>query len=91
MYESRHKEPRPSLVYCGDDKNAKEVVSRLIRDAGFEPLDAGALRIARYSEPFALLVGQLAYGGEGAELAYRFVRFRAGGYAPGTEENGEGK
>ena len=29
-----------------------------------------------YTEPFALLVGQLAYeGGEGPELAYRFERF----------------
>jgi hypothetical protein len=35
------------------------------------------LRIARYTEPFALLVAQLAYEGEGGgpELAYRFERF----------------
>jgi predicted dinucleotide-binding enzyme len=79
VYESRHKQPRPSLVYCGDDQRAKELVSGLIRDTGFEPLDAGALRIARYTEPFALLMGQLAYGGEGAELAYRFERFGTGG------------
>jgi predicted dinucleotide-binding enzyme len=33
-------------------------------------------RIARYMEPFALLVGQLAYEGEGGpELAYRLQRF----------------
>jgi hypothetical protein len=39
-------------------------------------VDAGGLRIARYTEPFALLVGELAYGGEGGpELAYRFERF----------------
>jgi hypothetical protein len=38
--------------------------------------DAGPLRIARYTEPFALLVAQLAYEGEGGpELAYRFERF----------------
>ncbi len=48
----------------------------LIRDAGFDPVDAGPLRIARYIEPFALLVAQLAYEGEGGpELAYRFERF----------------
>jgi hypothetical protein len=36
-------------------------------------VDAEALRIARYTEPFALLVAQLAYEGtEGPELAYRF-------------------
>jgi hypothetical protein len=43
---------------------------RLIDDAGFAPVDVGALRIARYTEPFALLVGELAYNGEGGpELA----------------------
>jgi predicted dinucleotide-binding enzyme len=45
---------------------------------GFEPVDAGALWIARYTEPFGLLMGQLAYeAGEGPELAYRFERFGA--------------
>jgi hypothetical protein len=39
-------------------------------------VDAGPLRIARYTEPFALLVGQLAYEGTGGpELAYRFEWF----------------
>jgi predicted dinucleotide-binding enzyme len=67
---------RPSVVYCSDRPRAKEVAVTLIRDAGFEPVDAGPLRIARYAEPFALLVAQLAYEGEsGPELAYRFERF----------------
>ena len=43
-------------------------------------MDAGPLRIARYTEPFALLVGQLAYEGtSGPELAYRFELFRPKG------------
>jgi predicted dinucleotide-binding enzyme len=47
-----------------------------ICDAVFDPVDAGPLRIARCIEPFALLVGQLAYGGRaGPELAYRFEWF----------------
>ena len=76
VYEARRKARRPSLVYCGDDRRAKEVAARLIRDVGFEPVDAGPLRIARYTEPFALLVAELAYEGEGGpELAYRFERF----------------
>jgi hypothetical protein len=37
----------------------------LIRDVGFDPDDAGPLRIARYTEPFALLIGQLGCEGEG--------------------------
>jgi predicted dinucleotide-binding enzyme len=68
---------RPSVVYCGDDATAKEVTARLIRDIGFEPVDAGPLRVARYTEPFALLIGQLAYEGDrGPALAYRFEWFQ---------------
>ena len=59
-----------------DDESGKAVAARLIRDVGFDPVDAGPLRIARYTEPFALLVAQLAYEGKGGpELAYRFERF----------------
>jgi predicted dinucleotide-binding enzyme len=73
VFESRERPARPSLVYCGDDAGSKELAAGLIRDAGFAPVDAGPLRIARYTEPFALLVAQLAYeGDEGPEVAYRF-------------------
>ena len=76
VYEARRKATRPSLVYCGDDSRGKRVAAELIRDVGFDPVDAGPLRIARYTEPFALLVAELAYEGKGgAELAYRFERF----------------
>jgi predicted dinucleotide-binding enzyme len=73
VFEARREATRPSLVYCGDDAGSKGIAAELIRDAGFDPVDAGPLRIARYTEPFALLVAQLAYEGtEGPELAYRF-------------------
>jgi len=76
VYEAKRKS-RPSLVYCGDDEGSKDVAAELVRDVGFDPVDAGPLRIARYIEPFALLVAQLAYEGDaGPELAYRFERFR---------------
>ena len=76
VFEARKKEPRPSLVYCGDDARAKKVAASLIRDVGFEAIDVGALRLARYTEPFALLVAQVAYEGEGTpEVAYRFEHF----------------
>jgi predicted dinucleotide-binding enzyme len=76
VYEAKRNTSRPSLVYCGDDQDSKEVAAGLIRDAGFDPVDAGLLRVARYTEPFALLVGQLAYeGSAGPELAYRFAWF----------------
>jgi predicted dinucleotide-binding enzyme len=76
VFEARRKAKRPSLVYCGDHRVAKEVAAGLIRDVGFEPVDAGPLRIARYTEPFSLLVAQLAYEGDrGPEVAYRFEWF----------------
>jgi 8-hydroxy-5-deazaflavin:NADPH oxidoreductase len=59
-----------NLVYCGGDESGKGVAAELIRDLGFDPVDAGPLGIARYTEPFALLVALLAYEGkEGPELA----------------------
>jgi 8-hydroxy-5-deazaflavin:NADPH oxidoreductase len=77
VFAGRRRARRPSLVYCGDAHGAKSVAARLIRDVGFEPVDAGPLRIARYLEPFTLLIAQLAYEGKGgAQLAYRFERLR---------------
>src|SRR5213593_4185334 len=76
VYEARRKATRPSLVYCRDDASSKKTAAQLIRDVGFDPVDAGPLRIARYTEPFTLLIARLAYeGDEGPELAYRFERF----------------
>lgn len=71
VYRARANKTRPSMVYCGDDARAKKTAARLIRDVGFDPVDAGALAIARYTEPFTLLVAQLAYEGRrGPALAY---------------------
>jgi 8-hydroxy-5-deazaflavin:NADPH oxidoreductase len=76
VFEARDKAKKPSLVYCGDHPGSKGIAAGLIRDAGFDPVDVGPLRIARYTEPFALLVGQIAYEGtEGPEVAYRFEQF----------------
>src|SRR5713226_4394102 len=76
VFAARRKAAKPSLVYCGDDAQSKRAAAQLIRDVGFDPVDAGPLRVARYTEPFTLLIAQLAYEGEGGpELAYRFERF----------------
>jgi predicted dinucleotide-binding enzyme len=67
---------RPSLLYCGNDRRAKDVAATLIRDVGFDPVDAGPLKTARYLEPFALAVAQVAYeGDDGPRLAYRLHHF----------------
>ena len=76
VYQRRRRARRPGLLYCGDDRRAKSVVMTLIRDLGFDPVDAGPARIARHIEPFALLMAQLAYEGKGGPgVAYRFERF----------------
>lgn len=86
VYEARRRASRPTLVYCGDDETGKSVAAGLIRDVGFDPLDVGPLSIARFTEPFALLVAQIAYDGRGGpEVAYRFERFagsRGSGESP---------
>lgn len=76
VYAARRRKHRPSLVYYGDDRRAKKLAARLIGDVGFEPVDAGPLRMARYAEPFTLLIARLAYETKhGPELAYRLERF----------------
>jgi predicted dinucleotide-binding enzyme len=76
VYNARRRVARPSMAYCGDDESAKTTAATLIRDVGFDPVDAGPLRVARFLEPFTMLMAQLAYeGDEGPEVAYRFERF----------------
>lgn len=75
VFARRRRPIPPDLVYCGDNAAAKKIAARLIRDAGFGPLDLGPLMAARRVEPFSLVVAHIAYGGKGGpELAYRFER-----------------
>ena len=77
VFANRNRAARPSALYYGDDAKAKKVAARLIRDVGLKPIDAGPLRIARYAEPFTLLIAQLAYEGDREPaLAYQFKWFK---------------
>ena len=49
---------RPSNLWSGDEE-AREVVEQLIRDAGYDPVYAGGLEIARAQEDFLTLVGAI--------------------------------
>ncbi|HTA75519.1 MAG TPA: NADPH-dependent F420 reductase [bacterium] len=76
VFAARKKADKPSLVYCGDDTGAKKTAAKMIADVGFEPVDLGGLKNARYTEPFALLMAEIAYGGKkGPEMAYQFKWF----------------
>ena len=39
-------DPPASLVYCGDNADAKAIVAQLIADVGFDPVDAGGAECA---------------------------------------------
>jgi 8-hydroxy-5-deazaflavin:NADPH oxidoreductase len=78
VFEGKRSGRRPSLVFCSDDSQARKLATKLIRDMGFEPIDGGPLRTARYTEPMGLLVAQLAYNsGRSARLVYRFEWLRS--------------
>jgi predicted dinucleotide-binding enzyme len=73
VFDARGKTAAPSMLYCGDTVAGKTIAATLIRDVGFDPIDVGPLRSARYTEPFAMIIAHLAYEGiKGPELAYRF-------------------
>ena len=64
-----------ALFVAGDDAAAKEAVMGLGRDIGFDSVDAGPLRAARYLEPMALLTIFLAIQQKmGPGIGYRLVR-----------------
>ena len=65
----------PSVFYSGDDKAAKEKVAKLIGDAGYDPVDCGPLKNARFIEPMAMLMIQLGYGlGMGPNIAFKLLK-----------------
>ncbi len=55
-----HGDLKPVLFYCSDDDEAKEIVDKLAKDLGFEPVDTGGLGMARSLEPLALMWIRLA-------------------------------
>jgi 8-hydroxy-5-deazaflavin:NADPH oxidoreductase len=59
----------PGCLYCGEEE-AKETTARLIRDAGYEPVDAGGLESARALEDFL----KLEFAVSGAGLGPFFYR-----------------
>ena len=61
----------PVMFMAGDDEDAKRVVSTLLADLGFEPLDAGPLHRARLLEPLAMVwINQALLRGHGRNWAF---------------------
>jgi 8-hydroxy-5-deazaflavin:NADPH oxidoreductase len=53
-----------SVLISGDDAEAKARVAKLASGIGFEPVDVGPLRTARYTEAMALLLVSRLVGGQ---------------------------
>ncbi|HYC32639.1 MAG TPA: NADPH-dependent F420 reductase [Gemmatimonadales bacterium] len=69
--------PKVQVFYAGDDSGAKDTVRRLADSAGFEPVDAGPLAIARCLEPLGMLNIWLGYlGKRGTGIAPRWDSVR---------------
>jgi 8-hydroxy-5-deazaflavin:NADPH oxidoreductase len=65
----------PVMFICGDDDDAKQVTSRLVKELGFETVDAGDITLARLLEPYALIWIHLALRrGLGTNWAFGLLR-----------------
>ncbi|KRS11804.1 transmembrane reductase oxidoreductase [Roseovarius atlanticus] len=77
VFARKGETPPPQVLIYGESLSAKKVAQDLIRDAGFQPLEAGGLRTGRFVEPFAMVTAELAYAQPGGPaLTYHFTKFR---------------
>ncbi|MDW9658596.1 NADP oxidoreductase [Sinorhizobium meliloti] len=51
----------PQVFLAGNDAASKDRVAALVRDLGYDAVDTGGIECARYLEPLAELIIQLAY------------------------------
>lgn len=74
MARNDHLPRRPVMLMAGNDAEAKDAVAGLLRDLGFEPLDAGDITKSRLLEPFALVwINQAMARGKGRDWAFAAV------------------
>jgi predicted dinucleotide-binding enzyme len=63
------------MFICGDDPEAKQRVTRLAAEIGFDVVDAGNLAVARLLEPLGMLWIHLAVlHGLGTDIAFKLLR-----------------
>ena len=68
--------PAMTVPIAGDDAGAKEMVSSLLGQLGFEIVDAGPLRSSRWIEGLAELLACLSrHDNESGDVGFRLVRF----------------
>ena len=65
---------RATAYYCSNSDAAKKVASQLASEMGFDPVDIGPIKHARYLEPLALLWIQMAFHmGNGPEFTFKLL------------------
>lgn len=70
-------EEQLTAFIAGDDSRAKQIVMQLARDIGFDPVNVGPLKAARYLEPMAMLLIGLGYSLKmGTKIGFKLVRAR---------------
>jgi predicted dinucleotide-binding enzyme len=74
MDSPRFKDGNPVMFVCGDG-DKKSLVMNLVKELGFDTVDAGGLHIARLLEPYAMLWIHLALvQGLGPEIGFALLR-----------------
>jgi predicted dinucleotide-binding enzyme len=74
MAKNDHLPHRPVMFMAGNDEGAKARTASLLRDLGFDPLDAGDITKSRLLEPFALVwINQAIARGKGRDWAFAAV------------------
>jgi 8-hydroxy-5-deazaflavin:NADPH oxidoreductase len=74
MGDARRLAQAPVMPICGDDAASKELVIGIVRDIGFEAIDAGPLKNAELLESMARLWVSLVRGGMGRDWAFAITR-----------------
>lgn len=64
----------PDMFLCGDDGKAKERVSRICRDFGWNPIDIGGIGFAHYVEATAMVWIITAFTGGHWNQAFKLLR-----------------
>lgn len=70
----RFGDQQATVFYTGDDEEAKQVVSNLLRETDVDPINAGPLKNSRYVEPAMMLLIQLAYAQQLGQVGFKLLR-----------------
>jgi predicted dinucleotide-binding enzyme len=62
------------MFLCGDDAKAKEQVSQVCREFGWNPIDVGGIALSHYLEAAALIWIITAFEGGHWNQAYKLLR-----------------